>query len=106
MDTTKTTLKAPGIKRWKLKYDKQLSSFAVNFNLRCYTAASADVDEVVSAIHDITPTFSATSSRSAATSESVGAPRRMLLGKRDGNFDGESGGRNEGRGKVGRYTSG
>ena len=35
----KSTLKAPGTKRLKLKYDHLLSSFAVNINLRRYTEA-------------------------------------------------------------------
>ena len=37
VDPIKPTLKAPGTKRLKLKYDKLLSSFAFNFNLRHYT---------------------------------------------------------------------
>ena len=35
----KLTLKAPGAKRLKLKYDEPLSNFAFNFNLRRYTVA-------------------------------------------------------------------
>jgi hypothetical protein len=34
VDPIKPTLKAPATKRLKLKYDKPLSSFAFNFNLR------------------------------------------------------------------------
>jgi cytochrome c peroxidase len=37
-------LKAPKTKRLKLEYDELLSSFALNFNLRRYTAA-ADEDD-------------------------------------------------------------
>ena len=37
VDPIKPTLKAPGSKRLKLKYDKLLSSFAFNCNLRRYT---------------------------------------------------------------------
>ena len=37
VDPIKPTLKASGTKRLKLNYDKLLSSFAVNFNLRRYT---------------------------------------------------------------------
>ena len=33
----KPTLKPPGTKRLKLKYDELLSNFAFNFNLRRYT---------------------------------------------------------------------
>ncbi len=36
VDPIKPTLKAPGTKRLKLKYDKLLSSFAFDFNLRRY----------------------------------------------------------------------
>jgi hypothetical protein len=39
VDPIKPTLKAPGTKRLKLKHDKLLSSFAVNFNLRRYDPA-------------------------------------------------------------------
>jgi len=38
VDPIKPTLKAPGTKRLKLKYDEQLSNFAFNFNLRCYSS--------------------------------------------------------------------
>ena len=38
----KPTLKAPGTKRWKLKYDELLSSFAFKFNLRRYSMAFLD----------------------------------------------------------------
>ena len=37
VDPIKPTLKAPGSKRLKLKYDELLSSFGFNFNLRHYT---------------------------------------------------------------------
>jgi hypothetical protein len=37
----KPTLKAPGTKRLKLKYNILLSSFAFNFNLRQYSRATA-----------------------------------------------------------------
>ena len=37
VDPIKTTLKPPETKRLKLKYDKLLSSFAFNFNLRRHT---------------------------------------------------------------------
>jgi hypothetical protein len=40
VDPIKPTLKAPGIKLLKLKYDKPLSSFALKFYLRRYTLAS------------------------------------------------------------------
>ena len=33
----KPTLKAPGTKRLKLKYDEPLSNFGFNYNLRRYT---------------------------------------------------------------------
>ena len=38
-DPIKTTLKAPGYKRLKLKRDKVVSRFAFNFNLRRYIEA-------------------------------------------------------------------
>ena len=37
VDHIKPSLKAPGIKLLKLKYDKLLSNFAFKFNLRRYT---------------------------------------------------------------------
>jgi lipoate-protein ligase A len=37
VDPIKPTLKAPGTKRLKLKYDDPLSNFAFKFNLRRYT---------------------------------------------------------------------
>ena len=40
VDSIKPTLKAPGIKRLKLKYDEPLSNFAFKFNLRRYSAAA------------------------------------------------------------------
>ena len=36
VDPIKPTLRAPGAKRLKLKYDETLSNFAFNFNLRRY----------------------------------------------------------------------
>ena len=40
----KSTLKAPGAKRLKLKYEKVLSSFAFNVNLRrCTKGPAADL---------------------------------------------------------------
>jgi hypothetical protein len=36
VDPIKPTLKAPGIKLFKLKYDKPLPNFAFKFNLRRY----------------------------------------------------------------------
>ena len=41
VDLMKSTLKAPGTKRLKLKYDGPLSFFAFEFNLRCYTTGTA-----------------------------------------------------------------
>jgi len=41
VDPIKSTLKAPVIKRLKLKYDKLLSSFGFKFNLRRYTMAQS-----------------------------------------------------------------
>jgi len=40
VDPIEPTLKAPGTKRLKLKYDVALSNFAFNFNLRRYTEVS------------------------------------------------------------------
>jgi len=40
VDPIKPTLKPPGTKRLKLKYDELLSSFAFNFNLRRCTMGS------------------------------------------------------------------
>jgi hypothetical protein len=42
----KITLKAPGTKRLKLKYDKLLSSLAFNFNLRCYSVVRGQEQDV------------------------------------------------------------
>jgi len=49
VDPVKPTLIAPGTMRWKLKYDKLLSSFASKFNLRrhnedCAGVARAEVE--------------------------------------------------------------
>jgi len=41
VDPMKPTLKGLETKRFKLKYDKLVSSFAFNFNLRRYSAASS-----------------------------------------------------------------
>jgi hypothetical protein len=41
LDPVNTMLKAPGIKRLKLKRDVPLSNFAFKFNLRRYTSAAA-----------------------------------------------------------------
>jgi hypothetical protein len=41
VEPIKPTLKAPGSKRLKLKYDKPHSSFAFKFNLRRYTLGLA-----------------------------------------------------------------
>jgi hypothetical protein len=41
LDPIKPTLKAPGIKLLKLKYDKQLSNVAFKFNLRRCTTGTA-----------------------------------------------------------------
>jgi hypothetical protein len=41
VDPIKPTLKAPGSKRLKLRYDEPLSKFAFNFNLRRYSAETA-----------------------------------------------------------------
>jgi hypothetical protein len=38
----KLKLKAPGIERFKLKYDNLLSFFAFNFNLRRYTLGTGE----------------------------------------------------------------
>ena len=43
----KPTLKAPGTKRLKLKYDNLLSSFAFKFNLRRYTKDAAQAASIV-----------------------------------------------------------
>jgi hypothetical protein len=43
VDPIKPTLKAPGIKLLKLKYDKPLSNFAFKFNLRRYNMAARAV---------------------------------------------------------------
>jgi hypothetical protein len=42
VDPIKPTLKAPGIKLLKLKYDEPLSNFAFNFNLRRCTVGNDD----------------------------------------------------------------
>jgi hypothetical protein len=44
VDPIKPSLKAPGIKRLKLKYDKPLSNFAFKFNLRRYTMVGRAVE--------------------------------------------------------------
>jgi len=43
VDPIKPTLKAPGTKRLKLKYDSLLSSFGFKFNSRRYTMAGRGV---------------------------------------------------------------
>ena len=47
----KPTLKAPGTKRLKLKYDKLLSSFAFKFSLRRCSAARYYESHAVAAVH-------------------------------------------------------
>ena len=42
VDPFKPTLKAPGIKLFKLKYDKPLSNFAFKFKLRRYNQDAAE----------------------------------------------------------------
>jgi len=44
VEPIKPTLKAPGTKRLKLKYDKLFSSFAFYFNLRRYSMAIDGVE--------------------------------------------------------------
>jgi hypothetical protein len=39
VELMESKLKAPGIKRWRLEHDTQISSFAFNFKLRRYSAA-------------------------------------------------------------------
>ena len=41
VDPTQPTLKVPGIKLFKLKFDKPLSKIAFKFDLRRYTSATA-----------------------------------------------------------------
>jgi len=43
VDPIKPTLKTPGTKRSKLKYDRPLSSFAFKFNLRRYNKATSNI---------------------------------------------------------------
>jgi hypothetical protein len=40
VDPIKPPLKAPGLQRFKVKYDKLLSSFGFKFNLRRYIMAA------------------------------------------------------------------
>jgi hypothetical protein len=42
VDPNKPTLKAPGSKRLKLEYDKLLSGFAFNLNLRRYSTGRCE----------------------------------------------------------------
>ena len=44
VDPIKPTLKAPGTKRLKLKYDGLLSSFAFKFNLRRYNEVLVELE--------------------------------------------------------------
>jgi len=43
LDPIKPTLKAPGTKRLKLKYDGPVLNFAFEFNLRLYTMVCFDI---------------------------------------------------------------
>ena len=47
VDPVKPTLKALGIKRLKLKYDKPPSNFALRFNLRRYSLAMQGAGKIV-----------------------------------------------------------
>jgi hypothetical protein len=47
VDPIKSTLKARGIKRLKLKFDKLRSNFAFKFNLRRYAVVAADYAFVI-----------------------------------------------------------
>jgi hypothetical protein len=44
VDSIRPTLKAPGIKRLKLRHDTRLSNVAFKFDLRRYTAAETHPD--------------------------------------------------------------
>jgi len=46
VDPIKPTLKAPGTKRLKLKYDEWPSNFGFNFNLRRYIEAAEKRNKV------------------------------------------------------------
>ena len=50
VEPMKSKLKAPGIKRLKLKYDEPLSKFAFKSNLRRYTEARANTAEARTAV--------------------------------------------------------
>ena len=64
VEPIKPTLKAPGTKRLKLKYDELLSNVAVKFDLRCYTV---DQMGAVMAVGSVTYLGAATSSSSIYT---------------------------------------
>ena len=92
----KPMLKAPGIKRLKLNYDKLLSSFAFNFNLRPYNVASSK-----SAAAALLAAGAAVSGRDAAGHTALAAaaaddnPRLVAaLLDHGAPFDGEPGARN------------
>jgi hypothetical protein len=65
-------LKAPGIKRLKLKYDKPLSNFAFKFNLRRYTWARSPW---CSTLTTSGPTCSRTRARTKCSGPSPTSPR-------------------------------
>ena len=72
VDPIKHTLKAPGTKRLQLKYDKPLSFFAFNFNLRRYNK-HGDVD--YEAISKIGENFNAADMRNVCTEAGMFAIR-------------------------------
>jgi len=59
VDPIKPTLKAPGTKRLKLKYDEPLSNFAFNFNLRHYYAVSGSIPAIDKLAEIAKPEFKA-----------------------------------------------
>ena len=71
VDPIKPTLKAPGTKRLKLKYEKLLSSFVFNFGLRRYSPEQLALDAA-------RKKRAAAAAAAALASESHGSPGRGL----------------------------
>jgi hypothetical protein len=76
----KPTLKAPGTKRLKLRYDHLLSIFAFNFNVRRYTTACREDAAAANAERaQVRAASAAVASRAAAATEALADGRITLV---------------------------
>ena len=84
VDPIKPTLKAPGTKRLKLKYDEPLSKFAFKFNLRRYSLVQHEVSGAVYALKMLGRRAVVESGQDAGPGRTVPPPcHRMPVNSRD-----------------------